>query len=68
MKNLGSALSPQTTSELEILWLDGDTLSMDGSQVGIFEQRDKVSLSSFLESHNSRGLEAKIGLVVWVDC
>lgn len=64
MKNLSSALSPQATSELEILWLDSDTLGMDGSQVGVFEEGDEISLSSFLESHNGRGLEAKVGLVI----
>ena len=42
-----------------------DTLSVDGSEVGILEQGDEVSLSSLLKSHNSRRLETKIGLVVY---
>jgi len=37
---------------------------VDGSQVGIFEEGDEVSLSSLLKSHDGRGLEAEIGLVV----
>ena len=49
---------------MEILGLDGDTLGMDGSQVGVFEQRDEISLCGFLESHDSRRLEAEISLVV----
>jgi len=38
------------------------TLGVDGSQVGVFEEGDEVSLSSLLKSHDSRGLEAEIGL------
>jgi len=37
-------------------------LSVDGSQVGIFEEGDEVSLGSLLKSHDGRGLEAEIGL------
>jgi hypothetical protein len=60
----GSAFTTKTTGELQILGLDGNTLGMDGGQIGIFEEGDEISLSSFLEGHNSRGLEAEIGLVV----
>ena len=35
---------------------------MDGSQVSVFKEGDKVRLSSFLTSHDGRGLEAEIGL------
>ena len=38
------------------------TFGMDGSQVSVFKEGDKVSLGGFLESHHSRGLEAEIGL------
>ncbi|TFK42254.1 hypothetical protein BDQ12DRAFT_569696, partial [Crucibulum laeve] len=37
-----------------------DTLSMDGSQVSVFEEGDKVGLGSFLKSHDGGGLEAEI--------
>jgi hypothetical protein len=33
---------------------------MDGAQVNILKESDKVSLSSFLEGKNSRSLESKI--------
>lgn len=46
----------------KILRLDGDTLSVDGSQVGVLEERDKVSLGGLLESHNGGRLEAQVGL------
>ena len=46
----------------EILGLDGDTLGVDGGQVGILKEGDEVRLSGLLEGHDGRGLEAKIGL------
>ena len=35
---------------------------MDGSQVGVLEQRDEVRLSGLLQCHNGRRLEAKVRL------
>lgn len=49
----------------QILRLDGDTLSVDGSGIGIFEEGDQVSLSSLLKSHDGRRLEAQISLRKW---
>ena len=61
------SLATKSAGKSKILGLDGDTLGVDGSQVGVFEERDKVSLSGFLESHDSGGLEAEIGLEVLSD-
>jgi hypothetical protein len=61
------ALSTEATSELDILGLDSDTLGVNGSQVGIFEESDEVSLRSFLKGTNSRRLETKISLEVLSD-
>jgi hypothetical protein len=47
--------------------LDSDTLGVDSGQVGVFEERDEVSLGSFLESHNGGRLETKIGLEILSD-
>jgi len=35
---------------------------VNGSQVGILEQGDEVSLGGFLERHDSGRLEAEVGL------
>ena len=43
--------------------IHGDTLGVDGSQVGVLEERDEVGLSSLLESHDGGRLETEIGLV-----
>ena len=37
---------------------------MNGTQVGVFEQTDKVSFGCFLERQNGRGLETEIRLEV----
>ena len=62
-----SALSSDTAGQLDILWHDGDTLGVDGAQVGIFEKTNEVSLGSFLQSHNGGRLEAEVGLEVLSD-
>ena len=42
-----STLTADTTSELDVLGHDGDTLGVDGAQVGVLKQADEVSLASF---------------------
>ena len=48
------SLTTETTSKLDVLGLDGDTLGVDGAEVGIFEQRDEVGLNGLLESTDGR--------------
>ena len=57
-------LSTDAASQLDILGHDGDTLGVDGTQVGIFEKTNQVSLSSFLEGQDGRSLESEIRLEV----
>ena len=67
MSNLSRRLSPLATDapgQLDVLGHDGDTLGMDGSQVGVLEEANQVRLSSLLECQDGRGLEAQIGLEV----
>ena len=37
---------------------------MDGAEVGVFKKTDQISLTSFLESHDSGALEPQVGLEV----
>ena len=53
-----------TTRKLGILGHDGDTLGVNGTQVGIFKETDKVGLGSFLESQDGRALETEITLEI----
>lgn len=58
------ALTAEATGELDVLALDGDTLGVDGAEVGILEEGDEVRLDGLLESADSRALEAEVGLEV----
>lgn len=58
------ALTTEAAGELDVLGLDGDTLGVDGAQVGVLEEGDEVGLDGLLESTDGRGLESEIGLEV----
>jgi histone H3 len=61
------ALTAETAGKLDVLALDGDTLGVDGAQVGVLEEGDEVSLDGLLESADGRALEAQVGLEVLSD-
>ena len=43
-------LSPDLPCQKEVLWHDGNSPGVDGTQVGIVKQPDKVCLRCFLET------------------
>ena len=66
----GDCLSPlttDTTGQLDVLGHDGHTLGMNGTQVGVLEETNQVSLASLLQGHDSRALEAQVCLEVLGD-
>jgi len=54
------SVSSNSLGELEISGHDGDSLGVDSAQVGVFEEGDEVSLSSFLKGQNSWALESEL--------
>ena len=58
------SLSSDSSSELHIFWHDGDSLGVDGTEVGVLEESDHVGLGSFLKSKDGRGLESQVGLEI----
>jgi hypothetical protein len=62
-----STLSSDTTSQLDVLRHDGDTLGVNGAQVGVFEESDEVSLAGLLKGHDGGALESEVGLEVLSD-
>ena len=52
---------------LDVLWHDGDSLGVDGAQVGVFEEADQVGFAGFLESCDGGRLESQVGLEVLGD-
>ena len=61
-----STLATDAAGQLDVLGHDGDTLGVDGAQVGVLEQADQVGLAA---SCRARGgaLEAQVGLEVLGD-
>ena len=62
-----STFSTDSASQLDVLWHDGNSLGVDGAQVGVFEKSDQVSFTGFLESHDSWALETEISFEVLSD-
>lgn len=58
------ALASETAGQLDVLGLDGDTLGVDGAEVGILEEGDEVGLDGLLEGTDSGRLESEIRLEV----
>ena len=48
------SFATKTAGKSEVLGLDGDALSVDSSQVGVFEEGYEVGFGRFLESHDCR--------------
>ena len=62
-----STFTTDAAGQLDILGHDSHSLGMDGTQGGVFEEADEVSLRGLLQGHDSRGLEAEISLEVLGD-
>lgn len=58
------AFTAEAAGKLDVLGLDGDTLGVNGAQVGVLEEGDEVGLDGLLESTDGRRLEAKVALEV----
>ena len=61
------SLSSDSARKLDVLGHDGDTLGVDGAQVGVLEKTDEVCLGGLLESKNGRSLESQVSLEVLGD-
>ena len=59
-----STLSTDAAGQLDVLGHDGDTLGVDGAQVGVLEQTNQVGLAGLLEGHDGRALEPQVSLEV----
>ena len=60
-------LSPDSSCQLDISGHDGDSPCVNGTQVGIVKQPDKVCLRCFLETQYRCRLESQVCLVVLGD-
>ncbi|XDV19092.1 hypothetical protein PO909_024659 [Leuciscus waleckii] len=62
-----SALSADAAGQLDVFGHDGDSLGVDGAQVGVLKQTHQISLARLLQGHDSRALEAQIRLEILSD-
>lgn len=53
-------LTSDSSGKLDISDHDGDSSSVDGAHVGVFEQTDQVSFDGFLEGKESAALESEL--------
>jgi histone H3 len=56
------SFSSDSSGQLHVLGHDGDSLGVDGAEVGVFEETDQVGLGGFLEGEDSGGLESEVSL------
>ena len=59
--------STDPAGQLDVLGHDGDTLGVDGAQVGVLKETNQVSLTGLLEGHDGGALEAEVSLEVLGD-
>merc|ERR1719464_2711195 len=52
-----------SAGELHVLWHDGDSLGVDGAEVGVLEKTNHVGLGSLLEGKDGGGLESELASV-----
>jgi len=52
--------APDSSGELNILLHDGDTLGVDGAQIGVLKQVHQEGLGSLLERKDGLGLPAEL--------
>ena len=55
-------LPAQAACKSKVLWLDGNTLCVNGGEVGILKEGDKICFCRLLQCHDGRRLEAQVGL------
>ena len=60
-------LSPDSSCQQDVFWHDSDSPGVDGTQVGIVKQPDKVCLRCLLETQYRRRLEPQVCLEVLGD-
>ena len=60
-------LATDAAGQLNVLGHDGDTLGVDGCQVGVLKEAHQVGLSGLLQSQHCAALEPQVGLEVLGD-
>lgn len=67
IQELSSSLASDSARELNILRHDGDALGVNGTEIGVLEESNQISLSSFLQRGYSTALEPQICFEILCD-
>lgn len=62
-----SSLPPYPASQLDVFGHDGDSLGVDGTQIGIFEQAHQVCFASLLKGADGCTLKPQVGFEILGD-
>ena len=65
--SISGSLTSDSSGQLHVLWHDGNSLGVDGAEVGVLEESNHVGLSSLLKGEDGRGLESEVGLEIGSD-
>jgi hypothetical protein len=60
MAEASIAIAPDSASEVKILCHNGDSLSVNGTEIGVLEETDKIGLGSLLEGKHGLALESNV--------
>jgi hypothetical protein len=64
---MSRSLSSDSAGQLDVLGHDCDSLGVDCTQVGIFEEPDQVGFSRLLQGQHCLALEPQVALVLGRD-
>merc|ERR1712156_1380941 len=59
-----SSFSSDSSCQLDISWHNGYSFCMNGAQVGILHETNKIGFRCFLKCHDSTGLKSQISFVI----
>jgi len=62
-----SALSADAAGQLDVLRHDGDTLGVNGAEIGVFKKTYHISFTCFLHCKDGLALESQIRFVLLSD-
>ena len=63
-KTESESFSSNSSGQLDVLGHDGDSLGMNGTEIGVFKESNEICLTGLLKGQNRAGLESQFSLVI----
>lgn len=61
------SLAPDSAGQLNVFWHDGDPLRVDGTEVRVFKEPNKIGFCCLLQREDGEGLKPKVCFVILGD-